>query len=69
MARKDLTIIFGSTEPKAALNVPADNSDLLSGNVRATRVGLREVEISALDQRGVALSEYMVTEKIARSAC
>jgi len=41
MARKDLTIIFGSSEPKAALNVPADNSDLLSGNERATRLGLR----------------------------
>lgn len=48
----NLDSIFAKTEPQAT---PArgENSDLDSGNVRPSGVGLREGEINALDEIGL----------------
>jgi len=68
MAKKqaDLSEIFKKTEP--GTQPQADHSDLNSGNIRATGVGLREGEITALDALGAALGDFMDAEPIARNA-
>jgi hypothetical protein len=65
MAKKpDLSNIFAKTEGKGQ----ADLSDLDEGNIRPTGVGLREGEISALDDIGRELGGLMDAEPIARNA-
>ena len=52
MAKKqDLGVkgLFTRTEPETPPPPPADNSDLDTGNIRPSGVGLREGEIAALD--------------------
>lgn len=66
MARKsDMSDLFKKTEPGPGR---ADQSDLDRGNIRATGVGLREGEISALDAIGTAVGAYLDAETVSRNS-